>query len=273
MPKENNRIILELQGFEKDGGHVRFEDLVEELRALLTALNLIDKTVDQTKSPTLFYRVTNATHNGGLKITLEPTAREKLPKGIKADITARHHRFFKELGLLGERKPPSEDIDNETLIALKRLSDKQGKAFAKATLRNGSASVALDTNMSDYVKSLLEHEMVSVGSMTGRLLAINLHGKNNRFWIYPSVGPARIICIFPARLKNKAKEAIDKDVRVSGKKLFRPDARFPHRIEVTDFEIIDIEKTTSLMPMKGILSDRSDKTSAFELLEEMRDEW
>lgn len=63
-------IVLELEGLPEEEGHIRLPDLVEELDALLSALNCIDRTVDQTRKPTLEYRIIAATHSSPLRISI-----------------------------------------------------------------------------------------------------------------------------------------------------------------------------------------------------------
>ncbi len=274
MPDTNLQIVLELNGLPDEQGHVRLDDLLEELSALRAALDNIDRTVDQTRTTTLYYRVIDAKHSSPLKIVLEPVKKKKLPRRFIVDVAKRHDRFFKELATIKATGTASEDIDSATLESFKRLVSNMGKKFSEVRLSNHSESVQLDTSFKDKVSALLEREFYSQGSIEGKLEAINIHGGTNTFWIYPDTGPTKILCKFPAGTKDRAKSAIDRIVRVTGRKIFRPHALFPHRVEVVDFEILpEGSPRTSIHDMGGIAPTQPGEEGSVDQVRRMRDEW
>jgi len=264
---EDVAITLELQGLTNEDGHLRLEDLTSQLTALRKSLEGIDRGFDPDGRAGLYYRVVGLSHNSPVSVKLIPVRRPKR-KEKDVDISERHHRIFKELESITRNEPPSPEVDNATLEEIRKLTSKNRSGGAR--LINNAHSVSFDDAFKKNLSYFLEHEEYSVGSIQGRLEAINLHGKN-RFWIYPSAGPIRILCEFVAGLKEKAKHSLDKAIWVRGQKYFRPNANFPHRMVVHDFhEIETTEGIEKLIKMKGCA--KSDEGSV-QMIRRQRNAW
>lgn len=120
--ESENLITLSVVGIESEGGHVRADELLDELSNLLEALNRFDRIVSQTGSPTLYYRIIAVHHASPLSITLEPVVRHRIQKPATDHITIRHARFFKELEAIRRNEPLSPEVDDQLLEHLSGLT-------------------------------------------------------------------------------------------------------------------------------------------------------
>jgi hypothetical protein len=274
MPEatENLRITLKLEGLPEEDGHVRFSDLLDELQALKETLDNVDKMVGQTSGTVLYYRVIDLKHSSPATVVLEPRIKPKKRRLPNDAISIRHHRFFQELDAIENRKPVSEDLDTKTLLSFKKLVDGVGRTFLKASISNSVSSIPLTEGLRQKVDILIEKEHRSRGSIAGRLEALNVHKNTNTFWIYPSVGPRKVLCKFQSSDREKVKECIDKIVRVHGVKFFRPNANGPHRIVVDTFEV-DPQSNVSLADIGGIAPRATGDESSVDFMRRHRNEW
>ncbi|NJK93076.1 MAG: hypothetical protein HC904_15410 [Blastochloris sp.] len=158
------------------------------------------------------------------------------------------------------------------LAAIKNLAGGQGKDYKRLTISNGAGVVTLDAKLKQKVEYLLRDQISSKGSYQGVLDAVNLHRNLNIVWIYPEVGPTKILCHFPPGSQSRVAGSLKKMVRVFGTKFFRPNANFPHRIDVDDFEVIDEDLSKHLINLKGILKDVKG-SEGHKIINGIRDEW
>lgn len=265
-----NLITLKVEGVESEHGHIRADEFIDELSHLLTALNGVDRMVGTTGQPTLYYRIVAISHNSPLSITLEPVVRRGVKKPSKDHIAVRHHRFFKELSAIRRSEPVSPELDEQVLENLVDLTGGLGRNFKSVTISNGESRVELDRVFEQNIKKLLNEEDASYGGVEGRLDAVNIHGQARRFWIYPTVGAAKIRCDFLPGTQEQLKEALGNYVRVEGIKHFRPQSPFPFRVSVRDFEILT--DAAHLKDLGGMTTPGTN-LSAVEFVRRMRDEW
>ena len=86
------------------------------------------------------------------------------------------------------------------------------------------------------IAKIIGPDQVYEGSVTGRLLAINLHNRT-RFAVYPPAGPLKVTCSFSRALKPRVIAALDRNVRVIGRLKYKHWAPHPHAITVQDIEV------------------------------------
>lgn len=267
---EHHNITLQLEGLQSEEGHVLLADLVDELRLLEQSLNRIDRIVDEKGETALAYRVVQATHSSPLCFVLEPIVKRKVSNPHQR-VQATHARFFKELGAIEKGIPPSNDIDNNTLELLRRMVTKP--AIQKLTIKNGTKEVKLDKSFERNLDRLLRIQDYSTGTLTGKLEALNIHGKTNLFWLYPAIGPERVLCHFQSGNKEKIKSAIDKYVEARGVKIFRVNCPFPYRMNVLDFNVLLDQQEESMIDLRGMAKETHAAADSVELINRARDEW
>ncbi len=272
MPNPDTQITLELRGTPQEGGHLRLNDFLGQLHALRESLVNVNRILVHLSEARIYYRVVDLSRGNGARVVIEPATKEEGPESSR-DIQALHDRFFQELTAIREDLPLSEEVDNKALESFQRLAVKAEQA-GSAVIHNTTAKVVLDQEFTTRVRTLLDREYYSVGSLTGDLATINLHGKARNFWIYPRIGPAKVLCRFDPSLKEKAKQCIEKVVTVRGRKWYRPNANFPYRIDAVELnEAQDALSSKHLLELRGIAPEATTGTDSVEFIRGIRDEW
>lgn len=269
----SNLITLTVEGIETEHGHVPLDDFLDRLDHLLTALNGIDRIVGQTGSPKLYYRIVSATHSSPLQITLEPVLK-KTTATTKGDyVNECHSRFFQELSAIKRMEPVSPDIDPGLLEHLYDLAAGAGRDFKSAAISNEAARIELDKTFEDHLSRLVNEKEVSYGALEGMLEAVNIHGGQRRFWIYPRVGAQKVRCDFLPGNSERLRGALGHHVRVVGLKHFRQPSPFPYRISVKDFDVVGDQERVALSDLAGLAPDATRGMSSVEFVRKIRDEW
>ncbi|WP_395742192.1 hypothetical protein [Prosthecobacter sp.] len=235
---ENLDITIEIEGLDSQENHVLLGDFLEELKNLQASMMRVDRLIDGT--PSVDFRIVDATHSSPLTITLEPirrTTKKHIP--TRARLVKFHHRFFQEMAALAKGQAPSEEMDDTTLGLLDKVAKGYGKNFKSLRLKNHVTEVKIDSSFQKTVHTLLTNQIVSYGTLTGDLDALNVHGEQaNMIWIYPSSGPERVACRVPSRFKSLISKSAQKTVKVTGRKHYRPGGIHPHFVDVEDVVII-----------------------------------
>jgi len=121
------------------------------------------------------------------------------------------------------------------------------------------------------VDRLLGRRVNMVGSLRGRLDAVNIHS-GYTFYIYPRVGN-RVECEFREEMLPKVVEWLGRNVTVRGRLSYRGDAVNPKRVLVEDIEVHpETSELPHLLDYRGALKDVMRGTSSERLLSELRDE-
>jgi hypothetical protein len=271
--KSTNLITIKVEGFDSENGHVRADEFVDELARLLTVLNGIDRLVGNTNQPTLYYRIVGVKHSSPLSVTLEPVVKRSVQKPGKDFVASRHHRFFSELNAIRQEKRVSPDMDEQLLENLLDLTGGENQTFKSVTIQNGRSKIKLDKTFEQNLKKMLGEYDASYGGVEGKLDTANIHGYSRRFWIYPTVGSAKIRCDFLPGTSAQIKSALGSYVRVEGIKHFRPQSPYPFRVSVRELTVIDDEKRVSLKDLGGIARGSTQQLSSVEFVRKIRNEW
>jgi len=265
----NHQISYEIEGLPNEDGHVRLADLVERLSSLQAAINAVNTAITGRGNPTLYYRVVGASHNSPVRFMLQMVERPDLSVESKLDETK--IRFINELNRLEAGEPPSESLGNEAIDKLNRLVSWDRKRFKSVKVGSGTTQIDLHDKLRDSMKEYLLDEEESWGELSGKIMAIDLHGRTKHFHIYPVTGEPKIRCVFMPGLKEEAKRAIEHRVVVYGKKYFRRNQKLPHRIDVSEIEIQDdAQNVPHLVNFKGAVTDGE---PSVEGVMKLRDEW
>jgi hypothetical protein len=169
------------------------------------------------------------------------------------------------------KREASPLLHDKDLQAFRELSH-PGGTIARTRVSTSKAKVELDSKFESQLALLINEERKSFGSLQGELLRIKLHGRKT-FSIYPLVGPTSIYCEFDPALKDLAKQALEKHVRIRGYKYYRPEAAFPHKVRVMDMEIIDDSRENHLRTLKGVAPNATGDQSSEEFVKRLREEW
>lgn len=268
MGVSDKRVTLIIEGTETDEGLVDFKVFLSELEALRAALRKVDKSVYRDKGNTKFL-VSELSRSSPSRITIEGRA-----KDYKNDHTDRvFGTFGNVINSIAVGSVP-DNVDYQLLEDLRDISRPVGKGLANATILVETDRYDINPEFSRNIDVALSREEYCYGSVEGALEAINIHGPEKHFTIFPSVGPERVKCMFPERLHDEAINSIEKNVLVSGKLKYRPQAPFPYEIVVDG---LIVNPPDSELPtfddLLGIAPDIGDDRPSEEIIRDIRDDW
>jgi hypothetical protein len=247
--------------------NLTLDDFCRQVADFNAALSGIDQHLSSRNKATVIYRVVDLKHSSPAAITLDASGREDSLEDNSKKVFPAFLKAIEEINAgRGYQHLPRNVLEPVHRIA-KALYN--GVREIKITSVASGESVFVTERISGVLSDFLEKENIATGSVRGMIDRINLHAGANNFRIYPVIGASYIDCLFPTKLKEKAKSAIEQYVCVSGKLHYRVGCEYPHQIDVDEIETTPDENTLpTLGSFKGII--QSEK-SAEELLEEERD--
>jgi hypothetical protein len=113
-----------------------------------------------------------------------------------------------------------------------------GRTLKKATLVWEESAVAVDIEFRAALAKVQFLTEARPEDWEGMLEEVNVHGVKPTFRLYPAAGPRWITCQFDRSDLEKVRAAITRKVFVEGRALYRPQARFPHRIIVDSLNAV-----------------------------------
>lgn len=261
------KIIIEMRGMLVDDGQVKAEDFVEQIELLLKALGKTDKIVSQKEKPTISYRIVDMSHSHP-KIVLG-----LYPILYGEDYTDEIGRLFlstiEDINTKGE--VPS-NFDYDALEAYKNIGNIIDKGISELIIRSNGHRYDIRPEYQQRIQLIQGSDETARGSLSGKVEAINIHTYPYRFTLYPLVGPSRVKCNFPTKLKNEAIASIDKYVTVFGIIKYRHKAIYPYEIDVDFIEPPTPPETLpKFSDIKGIAPDLTKGMSSEEYVRKNRD--
>ena len=99
-----------------------------------------------------------------------------------------------------------------------------------------------------HLNLLLENEDPALGSVTGLLEIVDVHGSSNKFTLFTDAHNERVSCVFKDDDLPKILQAVKKKVTVYGTVFYSQRKIFPSRVEVDTFEVLpdDVNLSTLL---------------------------
>jgi hypothetical protein len=138
-------------------------------------------------------------------------------------------------------------LSENGMMRVQDLSGLIGHNGARAfRFTSDSKEVLVTSKTNENVSKLLPIRRTSIGSVEGKLEAVNLH-KNPRFIVYQSVNKKAVVCSFDAdRFLAKIRESLGKRVVVSGN-LHKNVAGDTLRADVSRIRVIGEENIASVV--------------------------
>lgn len=264
----DNRITLVLEGSERDGGDIRFDVFLAELRQLNQALTRIDESIAQGKRNSHF-AVVGLHHGSPATVELEPRV-NRGHQDVRPQIAARLVHAIES----AESGDVREDIDYDLLIDLRDLAAPVGQQLRSATLKINGGSFELTREFSKKIEVHLAQHETCYGAVEGMLERINVHLDANIFTIYPDVGPASLKCYFPVELVEAALAAGKRRVSVSGVLQYRKLSPYPYQLQARGIEIYDPEDALPTFDdLRGLAPDATGDEPAADFIARFRDGW
>lgn len=259
------RVKIQLTGANTDEQHVRFSDFLVQFTAIKNAFSNVERIISGNTRPSVYFRVVDLSHSSPAALTLEAH-----DAGIVQDLsTSVVGKFFSGLQSIRDDEDLPPEYDRSTLEAFKGIGATLRKHVTQIHLSNGQVSIDYNHDMVRRIDRLLGSEGVQAGSMSGRLDAINVHNNANKFYLYPALGPKKIVCHFPASMVADAISAIQKRIEVSGTFKYRQRDRFPYEIEVDSLRVFSLECPT-LASLRGISPNATGDLDSVAFVREIR---
>lgn len=244
--------------------NLTLEDFSRQIADFNAALIGLDQHISSRKKSTVLYRVVDLKHSSPAQVTLGATG---LEDSLEDNSSRVFPAFVRTIEALNARKG-YQDLPRAVLEPIHRIAKSISDGIKEIRIATETSTVFVTDRISSLLADYLEKEKIAVGSVRGVIEIINLHAGTNTFRIYPVIGASYVNCRFPKELKEKAKEAVDNYVRVSGKLHYRMGCDHPYQIDVDEIETMpDESKLPTLGSFKGIIATNK---STEELLEEER---
>lgn len=255
-------ISVRLVGAAEDGGFVDFGDFRHLFNNLAECLQRAESVVTGGERNKIHFRVAQL-HAGSGAITLEavpprhgPDFREAVVELFKDTVNRLQH---------GTQTDP-------------RLSPQDLKSFRDLMASpRGTKEVWLDgTKMINRhpanIDEILEGSLPSEGSVKGFLEKINVHNRNECVLFTPLQNDP-IFCTFPEELFASVRDALRRNVAVTGTLFYHPDKVFPVRVHAKSIVVMPPDDSLpKLKDLKGLFKDNPNGMSAVDFVRSIRDE-
>jgi len=243
------RLTLRLQGKEENGGDVLFNDFIKQLEAFKIILADAGRRVSGGK--TVEFKVVELSHNSPAMVGVEPI----VGKGEPDYRAAWRKRIIDDIESIQDRGVAPDDMGTIELEHVEQFGSMVGDELSEATILVDGREIPVSPRLKKNVKQIVGEDEYSKGSLTGMLEAINVHGDELAFWIYPPTGRSKVRCVFPEAFKDRALVAFEKYVTVYGWVRFKQRDSHAYRIDIEEIEIHEQDDLPTLADFKGIAPD------------------
>jgi hypothetical protein len=220
--------------------------LEEFVRDLLTLLN--DVQADVLRGSGAQWIVETISKASPLALRVAPQATRK---GVtKRDLT----RVTKSVsaGLREVQRRPVRPVgySDRALLSAQRLVTKSRSLDAQLRVDSETLTLQLAAN----VDQILGGSLHAIGTVEGRLEAVNVHGEQRHFYVYEALTGERVRCDFGRRMASEAIGlALDHRVSVHGEIIYRESGSIV-RMTVQGLEVFPTEEDLpSADDVRGIL--------------------
>jgi hypothetical protein len=250
------RITVKIKGSAEDGGFPRLSEFLKQLDAIKVALKHTERLVSGSEERSVYFRIVELSMASPATVVLEETPiRSQNKRGAlpKVAISQKLVSMLRQIDRRGTL--PRNVKDLAALEAYRNVGTLLHKHVEEVTIASSSQAVSIGEAFNQKIDKIIGPDQILEGSLTGVLLAINLHN-TTRFEIYPAVGPSKVACDFPPTLKTRVIEGLDRNVRVIGKLRYKHWAPYPHAITAEDVEIFPPEdELPTLSDLRGLLTN------------------
>lgn len=263
-----NRMRVQIRGSKVDDELVRLHEFVSELDAINGVLNGIDQAISESKSSTLYFRITNLGLRSPPFVEIEAVPKE--PSIDQSRIVI--GRFFRGLRDIKSKKAPSE-FDLQVIESYGEIGKTFKHNVARIVFTSDNNCVELTGGLKEATDKILGEEETEYGSVSGVLEYVNIHGTASNFFIYPITGANRINCDFPKELRKEAIGALSRRINVEGTLKYKKKALFPYGVKVEKLEVYPEEnKLPTLFDLHGIAPRATGILSSEEFIAKIRHE-
>jgi len=264
-------LIVHLEGLDQDGGDVRLANFLNDLDTVRKLLNASDKIVSRERKPTSDYRISGLIHESPAAIYLTAEPHDQTKNFFDQTI----EYLFSSLVSIRDYRVIPGNATNAFLDNAVRLKEGLGTRFKRLWLETGKdRTAAIDKKLKDALDDLISSTIVSWGSVKGVVELFNSHSDPCAFNIYTDYGPQNVKCVFKRSMMDKAVEAVNHTVTVTGELKYRPRKLTPYECSVEEIEIHPSDRELPrLEELYGIAPDATGDVKTLEFIRGIRDEW
>lgn len=262
-----NRIELVIEGIAEGQGKLKFNVFMSQLQNFAAVLAKIDKLAHDGSAS--LFEVSWLSFNSPYRIGVDVIAKPAHPQAVEGVLSQ-----LTDLASALHDQSRIAEIDFGILEDIYELAKPIGKGIRRTSIVFGGSALEIDSDMAAAVTAAMRVEEECLGSVTGMLEQINVHGNANTFQIFPVVGPTKVSCHFAANLYDDAVAGVGRKVEVSGVLRYRPGAKYPHEVAAQNIEIIEREEDLpDWDDIRGRAPDATGDLSSEEFIRELRDAW
>ncbi len=263
---KDNQFSITLKGSFNDDEHIRLNEFTNQLEVINTVLRNIDSSINKTKST--YYRIINLSHSSPACVVFEAVPFPDTENNSQIII----HRFFEGLQNIIDGIIP-EYYDYKIFESLKKFGSSN---ITEILLSYDNKNIDIPKNLSATINELLGPDEIIEDSITGMLEILDIHAREKKFYIYPIIGPKKVICKFSDDLlQQKAKEGIGHYIYVEGEFRYKKMSPFPYVVNVNDIEIYpDEDELPTLSALHGVAPNATGGISSEAFIRRIRNnEW
>lgn len=270
MADRNDRTItIQVLGPEAEGADLRLDDFLEQMESVRTAFRETERLVWH-RDPSLYLRIKKLQKSSPAIVMLEAVSDEVDERAEAHYASYVVRSLTTNLRIISKKKRLPARIDMPTLESYRELAVPLERHKLEIQIRAGNNSVVLNRGFRELLEQVIGRDEFSYGSISGTIEELNVHGEN-RFRLYPIVGPSRVIGHFRSRDRKRFTGAMDKYVTVYGRLRYKTWEKYPHEILADDINIHDTEVPT-LKDLKGVSPGATGDLTTQEYLDDLRDE-
>lgn len=261
-----------LEGSEIDSGKLRLEEFMQGLIAITEALKETERRLGGYGKSKIQYKIVHLSQESPATITVEPILEVVSKDAMRVSPRETINTFVSNLSMIRRLKMIPENLDYESLQKYRQVGELRKTHISHITIKNGRKKVEIDEKFRKNIAKAIGEDEYEEGSLSGILETINIHGKN-KFYIYPIIGPKKILCVFPTEMKNDVKKALYERVEVEGTLRYKSWDRFPYAINVKRIEIYPSDDNLpTFSELVGVLPDLTKGLSPTQYVRKLRDE-
>jgi hypothetical protein len=246
------RITIKIEGSADNSGAPSLSEFLKQLEAVKVALKHTERLLAEDEGRDVFFRIVGLSMASPATVVLEETpVMVKGKRGLLPKVPVAERLVSTLLEIEQRGVVPLRVRDLAALEAYRNVSTAL-RYSGEVTISSADQSVSLGTAFNQNIDKIIGPDEILEGSLTGVLLAINLHN-TTRFEIYPPAGPSKVACDFAAHLKSRVISGLDHNVRVVGKLRYKHWAPHPHAISADDLEIFPpANQLPTLASLRGL---------------------
>ena len=264
-----NMLILKMEGPAQSGRHLELSVFVEKTRQFH---NFLKVSAKDSGADGITFDVVALSHSSPAFIGCVPVSR-----GGDVPPSAIVNRIKETLDLTQERQ--TRGLSHPVLDSLEKLVNHNPNKIRTIEIQAGDGDAdnakryRLDEEFKQNLREARRQEDRDISTVDGKLEQINIHKNANTFRIY-TFASSSVVCKFPKDMQNSVQSALGRFVSVRGECFYRPNARFPHKINAREMEILPpAEELPSLSDLQGIAPGATGGKSSEQFVRELRDEW